>query len=102
MNIIGVLTFSIYVIGDRAAKSARSWNGVPRNHIGWNIVKSAEYHHAAQSDISRCDTAALKRSVCVTTQLVSNPPPLPPVTPSLFGSTHPRLITSSTPAIKSL
>jgi hypothetical protein len=65
-------------------------------------VKSAVYHQRAQSEIERCDTAAAKRSVCVIVQLVSTPPPLPPVTPERFESTTPRLISSSTPAIRSL
>ena len=55
-----------------------------------------------QLAMSRCATAAANRVVCPTTQFVSKPPPLPPVTPSLFSSTYPRRIISSTPAIKSL
>ena len=43
------------------------------------------YQKSAQSAMERCDTAALKRVVWPITQLVSNPPPLPPVTPSLSG-----------------
>jgi hypothetical protein len=48
-------------------------------------VKSAVYQKPAQSAIERCETAAAKRSVCVIVQLVSTPPPLPPVTPSFVG-----------------
>src|SRR6266446_3453654 len=41
---------------------------------------------SAQLAMSRCATAAAKRVVCPTTQFVSNPPPLPPVTPSFLSS----------------
>jgi hypothetical protein len=37
--------------------------------------------------MERCETAAAKRSVWVMAQLVSTPPPLPPVMPSRLGST---------------
>src|SRR6478752_6672685 len=86
MNIVGVLTFAICVIGDRAAKSAGSSHGALRNHDGVYCVKSAVYQKPDQSAIERIDTAAAKRVVCVIVQLVSSPPPLPPVTPSRFGS----------------
>ncbi len=52
--------------------------------------------------MSRWAAAAAKRSVCVTTQSMSSPPPLPPVTQSFFGSMKPRATTASTPAIRSL
>jgi hypothetical protein len=69
------------VIGERRANSAGSSNGALRNHVGVNSVKSAVYQKFDQSEMSRWLTAALKRVVCVTTQLVRRPPPLPPVTP---------------------
>ena len=74
-------------MAERAAKSADSSNGAPRNQRGVKSVKSAVYHQDAQSAIERCETAAAKRSVWVMIQLVRTPPPLPPVTPSRFGST---------------
>ena len=43
---------------------------------------------SAQLAMSRCATAAANRSVWPTTQLVSNPPPLPPVTPEAGGLEH--------------
>ena len=64
--------------------------------------KSAVNQNPYQSAMSRCDTAAAKRVVCVTVQFVSSPPPLPPVTPSFVRSMYGRLMTSSTPAIRSL
>ncbi|OLB61818.1 MAG: hypothetical protein AUI11_08050 [Acidobacteria bacterium 13_2_20CM_2_66_4] len=72
------------------------------NHVGWNSVKSAVNQNPYQSAMSRCATAALKRCVCVIVQLVSSPPPLPPVTPSRFASMYPFFSISSTPAIRSL
>jgi len=48
-----------------------------------------------------CTTAALKRSVLPTIQLVSPPPPEPPVTNSLFGSAMPWAMTASTLLIRS-
>ena len=87
MNIIGVFTRSMYVIGERALKSSGSSNGALRNHVGWKSVKSAVYQKFDQSAMSRCATAAAKRSVCPTTQFVSSPPPLPPVTPSFAAPT---------------
>src|SRR5579864_3696826 len=98
----GVLTLATLVIGDRLVKSSGSSKGAPRNQRGVNRVKSAAYHHAAQSAIERCETAAAKRSVWVIVQLVSRPPPLPPVTPNRLGSASPRRTSSSTPAIRSL
>ena len=38
------------------------------NQFGWKSVRSAMYHHEAQLEISRCDTAAAKRSVWVIIQ----------------------------------
>ena len=90
------------MIGERFAKSAGSSNGALRNQVGVNSVKSAVYQKLVQSEISRWLTAALKRFVWVTTQLVRRPPPLPPVTPIFVSSMYPRLRISSTPAIKSL
>src|SRR5947199_7304649 len=92
MNRAGVFTLSIYVIGERALKSASCSQGAPRNHIGVNRVKSAVYQKSRQSAIERCDTAALNRSVWPITQFVRTPPPDPPVTHMRFGSTHRRLI----------
>ena len=89
-------------IGDRAAKSAGSSQGAPRNHRGVKSVKSAVYQKPAQSAMERWATAAAKRGVWVIVQLVRMPPPLPPVTPSRFGSTYPRRTISSTPAMRSL
>src|SRR5215813_14084081 len=102
MNIIGVETSLMYVIGERLTKSSGSSHGAPRNHVGWKSVKSAVYQKPAQSAIERCDTAALKRFVCPTVQFVNTPPPLPPVTPKRLSSMYPRFRTSSTPAIRSL
>ena len=88
-------------MGERPANSFCSCHGGPVNQLGENSVKSAEYHHASQSAMDRCDTAALKRVVLVSAQLVSSPPPLPPVTPRRAGSTKPRATTASSAAIKS-
>ena len=89
------------VMGERREKSLPSRQGGPANHLGVKSVKSAEYHHAAQSAIDRCETAALNRVVRVSAQLVSRPPPLPPVTPIRVVSTYPRPTTSSSAAIRS-
>ena len=70
----GVFTFDTKVMAERAANSAGTSKGAPRNQEGWNWVKSAVYHQFAQSEIERCETAALKRSVWVIVQLVSTPP----------------------------
>ena len=67
-----------------AYSPAGSSKGGALNQFGWKSMKSAVYHHDAQLEMSRCDTAAAKRLVCVTVQSVSTPPPLPPVTPSFF------------------
>src|SRR6202167_6186593 len=101
ISINGVVILSTYVIGDRSLKSASCSQGAPRNQKVVNRVKSAVYQKSRQSAMDRCETAVLKRVVCPTVQLVSTPPPLPPVTPSLSGSTQPRAISSSTPAIRS-
>src|SRR5580700_8421249 len=101
MNSIGVFTFVMYVIGEYFLNSSTLSNGAPSNQVGWNSVKSAVYHQFDQSVISRCATAALNRFVCVTVQSVSNPPPLPPVTPIFAGSTEPIFTTASTQSIKS-
>src|SRR6266487_7043986 len=102
MNIIGVRMLATYVRGERRAKSAGSSKGALWNHVGLKSVKSAVYQKLAQSEMSRWLTAALNLFVCVTTQLVKRPPPLPPVTPMREGSTYPFFRISSTPAIKSL
>src|SRR5918992_701701 len=73
MNINGVWMFFTYVIGDRLSKSCGSSKGAFWNHVGLNSQKSAVYQNDVQSEMSRCDTAALKREVCVTTQLVRRP-----------------------------
>src|SRR3979409_2109208 len=101
MNSIGVCTLVIYVIGEYFLNSSTLSNGAPSNHVGWNNVKSAVYHQFDQPEISRCDPAALNRVVCVPVQSVSNPPPLPPVTPIFPGSTYPNFTTASTQSIKS-
>src|SRR6185503_12697816 len=68
MNIIGVVIFFTYVIGERFAKSSGSSHGAPRNHVGVNSVKSAVYQKPAQSAMERCETAAAKRCVWPTVQ----------------------------------
>src|SRR5690606_26878107 len=87
MNSNGASIFSTYVIGDRSTYSCGFWKGGFVNQLGVNKVKSAVYQNAAQSEMSRCDTAALKRVVGVTIQFVRRPPPLPPVTPMRPAST---------------
>src|ERR1039457_6747850 len=73
-------------MGERSLKSASCSQGAPRNQKAVNRVKSAVYQKSRQSAMDRCETAALKRVVWPMVQLVSTPPPLPPVTPSLPGS----------------
>ena len=74
-------------MGERLATSAGSSTGAVRNQVGLNSQTSAVYQKVVQSELSRSYTAALNRLVCVTTQLVSSPPPLPPVTPMRASST---------------
>ncbi len=102
MNISGVSILATWVIGERFANSAGSSKGAFRNQVGVKSVKSAVYQKFAQSEMSRWLTAALKRLVWVTTQLVSSPPPLPPVTARRVSSMYPFFRISSTPAIRSL
>src|SRR5882762_4211621 len=101
-NMIGVVTLSEYITGERDRNSCGLWNGVSRNQVGRKSVKSAVYQKPSQLATSRCDTAAAKRCVWPTVQSVSKPPPEPPVTPSLVESTQPRLINESTAIIRSL
>src|ERR1039457_6249680 len=89
-------------MGERSLKSASCSQGAPRNQKVVNRVKSAVYQKSRQSAMDRCETAALKRVVWPMVQLVSTPPPLPPVTPSLAWSTQPPATSSSTPAMRSL
>ena len=67
----GVVIFVTWEIGERAAKSCGSSQGAPLNQLGVNWLKSATYQKADQSEIERCATAALKRSVWVIAQLVA-------------------------------
>src|SRR3954454_19559590 len=102
INISGVVTFATYVIGDSSSNCFGFSHGAAENHVGLNSVKSAAYQNPDQSAMERCDTAAAKRLVWVTIQLVSTPPPLPPVAPIFVESMYPRFTTASTPAIRSL
>src|SRR5262245_64561792 len=72
-NSIGVFTLPTCVIGERAAKSAGSSQGAFRNHEAVYWEKSAVNQKPYQSAMSRCETAAANRVVCVTVQFVSNP-----------------------------
>ncbi len=53
MNIIGVVTFLTYVIGERFAKSCGSSQGAARNHVGAKSVKSVVNQNPDQSAIDR-------------------------------------------------
>lgn len=89
-------------MAERAAKSFGSCQGAALNQLGWKSTKSAVYQKPDQSAMERCEAAALKRWSWVTIQLVSTPPPLPPVTASLLGSAQPFFTISSTPRSRSV
>jgi hypothetical protein len=102
MKASGVRMFSTCVIGDRRREVLRVLER-----------RLAEPGFAEQREVGGVPEVAPVRDValahggaeavvCVTTQLVSSPPPLPPVTPMRFSSTYPRFSSASTPAIRSL
>src|SRR4051794_36893577 len=69
ISIRGMITFSTKAIGDLASRSPGARNGASLNQVGWNRVRSAEYHQADQSAIDRWATAAANRFVWVIAQL---------------------------------
>src|SRR5215470_2263303 len=99
---VGVVTLSKYDKTERFTYSSDFSHGGPENQ--YSVPKDGRSEVSAQ--LYQLITgyklaAARKRVVRSIIQHVSTPPPEPPVTNRLSGSTYPLAITASTPEFKS-